>query len=74
MKILKYISHLFLAVAAAFASYLGLSKSGDISYMKFNLDDSLYVHADDPGGGGGSTSVDTACASCSGGCSSGGDA
>jgi uncharacterized membrane protein len=48
MKVHKYIPRLFLASVAALAAYVGFSKQENISYMKFNLDDSLYVHADDP--------------------------
>ncbi len=68
-KSTKYIPHFLLASFIALLSYLGLTKDESSSYIKFNLDENSYVHADDPS----TTNYDGGCGS-SGDGDGGGDA
>ena len=52
----KYLPHFLVASFIALLGYLGFVKEDTSSYIRFNLDENSYVHADDP-------SVDSGCGS-----------
>ncbi len=64
----KYLPHFLVASFIALLGYLGFVKEDTSSYIRFNLDENSYVHADDP-----STVYDSGCGS-SGDGDGGGDA